>query len=145
MNIAVFLFEIPIMCLICLSPPKQVLQRQFILILFVVCKNLGRAWSKSHKINHPQLIQLVMLGVAHSGARAGARGGMGHQPISTVLNVAMNHVMCALDRVTNHVDHISVIYSAETWIAGDHEVVCGSPLLQSLNVAILQIVCQVYW
>ena len=64
MNIAVFLFEIPIMCLICLSPPNQVLQRQFILILFVVCKNLGRAWSKSHKINHPQLIQLVMLGVA---------------------------------------------------------------------------------
>ena len=62
-----------------------------------------------------------MLGVAHSGA--GARGGTGHQPISTVLNIAMNHVMCALDRVTNHVDHISVIYSVETWIAGDHEVV----------------------
>ena len=102
MNIAVFLFEIPIMCLICLSPPNQVLQRQFILILFVVCKNLGRAWSKSHKINHPQLIQLVMLGVAHSGARAGARGGTGHQPISTVLNVAMNHVTCAVSRVTDH-------------------------------------------
>ena len=56
----------------------------------------------------------------------------------------MNHVMCALDRVTNHVDHISVIYSLEMWISGDHKAVCGSPLLQSLNVAILQIVCQVY-
>ena len=70
--------------------------------------------SKSHKINHPQLIQLVMLGVAQTGARAG--GGLGHQPIpgaqTSVLNVAMNHVTCALGRVTDHVRiKFLVIYS----------------------------------
>ena len=45
----------------------DVVQRQFIFILFVLCRNLrarARSRSQSHKINHPQLIQLVMLGVA---------------------------------------------------------------------------------
>ena len=95
--------------LICPHPPNlslfssvaETINFYFIRLVPESQKTVG---SKSHKINHPQLIQLVMLGVAQTGARVG--GGLGHQPIlraqTSVLNVAMNHVTCALDRVTDH-------------------------------------------
>ena len=66
---------------------------------------------------------------------------------SAVLNVGMNHVLCVLDRVTNHLDHNSVTGSVSNVDLGIRKLcfICGSPALQSLNVATLQIVCQVYW
>ena len=95
--------------LICPHPPNlslfssvaETINFYFIRLVPESQKTVG---SKSHKINHPQLIQLVMLGVAQTGARV--RGGLGHQPIlraqTSVLNVAMNHVTCAVSRVTDH-------------------------------------------
>ena len=72
------------MCLICPSPfqPSVAETINFDFIRFVK-ESRKTARSKSHKINHPQLIQLVMLGVARGGARVG--GGSGHQPISPLL------------------------------------------------------------
>ena len=78
--------KIPSMCLICPSPfqPSVAETINFDFIRFVK-ESRKTARSKSHKINHPQLIQLVMLGAARGGAGARAGGGSGHQPISPLL------------------------------------------------------------
>ena len=78
--------KIPSMCLICPSPFQPSVAETINLdFIRFVKESRKTARSKSHKINHPQLIQLVMLGAARGGAGARAGGGSGHQPISPLL------------------------------------------------------------